>query len=192
MTRRRKRRSGSGCAAGFPCTPREFPTTGDEYWAKQGDWHRALYEGGFFGLSWPTEYGGQEMAPVYDVILDEELAPRAPRRGPAWATWSRAGTSRQQGTAQRFLPGMINGTERWCQGFSEPGAGSDLASLTTTATRDGDNYVINGHKIWTSYSDVADWCLVLARTDPECPSTRAFRRSSSRCTSRGSSSARCR
>ena len=64
---------------------------------------------------------------------------------------------------------MINGTERWCQGFSEPGAGSDLASLTTTATRDGDDYIINGHKIWTSYSDVADWCLVLARTDKDVP-----------------------
>lgn len=64
---------------------------------------------------------------------------------------------------------MINGTERWCQGFSQPGAGSDLASLITTATRDGDNYIINGHKIWTSYSDVADWCLLLARTDKDVP-----------------------
>ena len=147
---------------------KEFPTSGDEYWAKAGDWHRALYEGGFFGLSWPTEYGGQDLAPVYDVILDEELAragaPPRPSLGYLVVGLGHHGSKEIQ---QRFLPGMINGTERWCQGFSEPGAGSDLASLTTTAVRDGDNWIINGHKIWTSYSDIADWCLVLARTDPE-------------------------
>ncbi|WP_330255673.1 acyl-CoA dehydrogenase family protein [Nocardia sp. NBC_00565] len=147
-----------------------FPTSGDEYWAKQGDWHRALHAAGFFGLSWPQEYGGHELPPVYDVILDEELAragaPPRPSLGYLLQGLGRHGSRELQ---RRFLPGMIDGSERWCQGFSEPDAGSDLASLRTTATRDGDSYVIHGHKIWTSYSDVADWCLLLARTDPDAP-----------------------
>jgi len=145
----------------------KYSGSGDEYWARQAQWHRALYQEGFFGLSWPREYGGQELAPVYDVIVDEELARAGtpPRPSVGYLVF---GIGRHAGDElrQRFLPGIINGSERWCQGFSEPGAGSDLASLTTTATRDGDDYVINGHKIWTSYSDVADWCLLLARTDP--------------------------
>ncbi|MFN3001687.1 acyl-CoA dehydrogenase family protein [Mycolicibacterium wolinskyi] len=147
-----------------------FKTSGDDYWARQGEWHQALYAAGFFGTSWPKEFGGQELPPVYDVIVDEELAragaPPRPSLGYLVVGLGHHGSKELQ---QRFLPGMINGTERWCQGFSEPGAGSDLASLTTTATRDGDNYIINGHKIWTSYSDVADWCLVLARTDRDVP-----------------------
>jgi alkylation response protein AidB-like acyl-CoA dehydrogenase len=144
----------------------EFPTSGDEYWARQGDWHQALYEAGFFGTSWPKEYGGQALPPVFDVIVDEEIAkagaPARPSLGYLVVGLSHHGSEELR---RRFLPGMINGTQRWCQGFSEPGAGSDLASLTTTAVRDGDEYVITGHKIWTSYSDVADWGLVLARTD---------------------------
>jgi alkylation response protein AidB-like acyl-CoA dehydrogenase len=147
-----------------------FSASGDDYWARQGEWHQALYGAGFFGLSWPREFGGQELPPVYDVIVDEELAragaPPRPSLGYLVVGLGHHGSEELQ---RRFLPGMINGTERWCQGFSEPGAGSDLASLTTTATRDGDNYVIHGHKIWTSYSDVADWCLLLARTDKNVP-----------------------
>jgi alkylation response protein AidB-like acyl-CoA dehydrogenase len=153
----------------------EFPTSGDEYRRRQGEWHRALYEGGFFGLSWPKEYGGQALAPVYDVILDEELARAgAPARPSLGYLVQGLGRHASQEMKTRFLPGMISGDESWCQGFSEPGAGSDLASLTTTATRDGDEWVFHGHKIWTSYSDIADWCLLLARTDPEAPRHRGI------------------
>lgn len=152
-----------------------FPTSGDDYWERQPEWHRALYAAGFFGLSWPKRYGGHELPPVYDVILDEELAragaPARPSLGYLVQGLGRHGGEELQ---QRFLPGMINGTERWCQGFSEPGAGSDLASLTTSATREGDEYVVHGHKVWTSYSDVADWCLLLARTDPDVPRHRGI------------------
>ncbi|GAA3719908.1 acyl-CoA dehydrogenase family protein [Gordonia hankookensis] len=153
----------------------EFPTSGDEYWARQGEWHQALYEAGFFGLSWPAKFGGHDLAPVYDVILDEEIARAgAPPRPSLGYLLHGLGRHASPELQERFLPGMIDGTERWCQGFSEPGAGSDLASLRTTATREGDDYVINGHKIWTSYSDVADWCLLLARTDPEAPRHRGI------------------
>jgi alkylation response protein AidB-like acyl-CoA dehydrogenase len=151
-------------------TAGQFPTSGDDYWARQGEWHRALYAAGFFGLSWPKEFGGHELPPVYDVIVDEELAlagaPPRPSLGYLVQGLGRHGSKELQ---RRFLPGMIDGTQRWCQGFSEPGAGSDLAALRTAATRDGDHYVVHGHKIWTSYSDVADWCLLLARTDPHAP-----------------------
>jgi alkylation response protein AidB-like acyl-CoA dehydrogenase len=147
---------------------KEFSGSGDEYWVRMADWHRALYENGFFGLSWPRDWGGQDLAPVYDVIVDEELvrAGAPPRPSVGYLVYG-IGAHASDELRKRFLPGIINGTERWCQGFSEPGAGSDLASLTTTARLEGDKYVVNGHKIWTSYSDVADRCLLLARTDPE-------------------------
>jgi alkylation response protein AidB-like acyl-CoA dehydrogenase len=147
---------------------KEFSGSGDEYWVRMADWHRALYDNGFFGLSWPRDWGGQDLAPVYDVIVDEELvrAGAPPRPSVGYLVYG-IGAHASNELRKRFLPGIINGTERWCQGFSEPGAGSDLASLTTTARLEGDHYVVNGHKIWTSYSDVADRCLLLARTDPE-------------------------
>jgi alkylation response protein AidB-like acyl-CoA dehydrogenase len=142
-------------------------STDDEYWARQAEWHTALYDAGFFGLSWPARFGGHDLPPVFDVILDEELAAKgAPPRPSLGYLVQGISTHGSDAIQERFLPGLISGRERWCQGFSEPDAGSDLASLRTTASRDGGDYVIDGHKIWTSYSDVADWCLLLARTDP--------------------------
>lgn len=145
-------------------------STSDEYWAGQAPWHRALYDAGFFGMSWPESVGGQDMPPVYDVILDEEFAAAgAPPRPSVGYLVQGIMHHGNEDVRQRFLPGIVSGRARWCQGFSEPGAGSDLATLRTRAERDGDEFVITGHKVWTSYSDQADWCLVLARTDPEAP-----------------------
>ncbi|WP_333716963.1 acyl-CoA dehydrogenase family protein, partial [Gordonia sp. (in: high G+C Gram-positive bacteria)] len=94
---------------------KDFPTSGDEYWARQGEWHQALYGAGFFGLSWPAKFGGHDLPPVYDVILDEELAkagaPPRPSLGYLLHGLCRHGSVELQ---ERFLPGMIDGTERWC------------------------------------------------------------------------------
>jgi alkylation response protein AidB-like acyl-CoA dehydrogenase len=145
-------------------------STDDEYWARQADWHCALFDAGFFALTWPRQYGGHELPPVYEVIVDEELAaagaPPKPSLGYLIQGITRHASAE---VCDRFLPALISGRDRWCQGFSEPDAGSDLASLRTRAVLDGDEYVIDGHKIWTSYSDVADWCMLLARTDPSVP-----------------------
>jgi alkylation response protein AidB-like acyl-CoA dehydrogenase len=145
-------------------------STDDEYWAGMAAWHQSLHAAGFFGLSWPTEIGGQGLPSVYDVILDDELtaAGAPPRPSLGYLVWGILEHGSED-IQKRFLPGIINGKERWCQGFSEPDAGSDLASLRTRADRDGDDYVITGHKVWTSYSDDADWCLTLARTDHDVP-----------------------
>ena len=145
-------------------------STDDAYWARQAEWHSALYDAGFFGLSWPARYGGHDLPAVFDVILDEELAAAgAPPRPSLGYLVQGITTHGSDAIKDRFLPGLISGRDRWCQGFSEPDAGSDLASLRTTATREGDEFVIDGHKVWTSYSDVADWCFLLARTDPDVP-----------------------
>jgi alkylation response protein AidB-like acyl-CoA dehydrogenase len=117
-----------------------------------------------------VRFGGHDLPTVFDVILDEELAGAgAPPRPSLGYLVQGISNHASDAIQDRFLPGLISGQERWCQGFSEPDAGSDLAALRTTATLDGDEYVIDGHKIWTSYSDVADWCLLLARTDHDVP-----------------------
>ena len=135
--------------------------------ALQKSWHQALYAGGYMGLNWPKEYGGQGLEASYDAILNEEAGRADSPRLPAMVNYlGRAiftyGTEEQK---LKFLPTLLNGDIQWCQGFSEPGAGSDLASLRTRAERDGDEYVVNGQKMWTSGALFADWCLLLARTD---------------------------
>lgn len=145
-------------------------STTDGYWEAQPAWHRSLHGGGWFGSSWPAQYGGRGLPSVYDVIVDDELAHAGAPPRPSLG-YLVQGILHHGGddVKARFLPGLISGDDRWCQGFSEPDAGSDLAALRTRAVRDGDQYVITGHKIWTSYSDLADWCFLLARTDPDAP-----------------------
>ena len=172
MTRRRKRSSGRASAPGSPrttpaCRSRR-PTTSTGPGRRSGTPRSTTPASS--GSRWPTRFGGHDLPPVFDVILDEELAAAgAPPRPSLGYLVQGITTHGSEAIQDRFLPGLISGRERWCQGFSEPDAGSDLASLRTTATRDGDEYVIDGHKIWTSYSDVADWCFLLARTDPDVP-----------------------
>ena len=150
-------------------------STDDAYWEAQPAWHHALYDAGFFGMSWPKDIGGHGMSTVYETIVDDELAaagaPPRPSLGYLVVGFLEHGG---EATRTRFLPGIVNGRDRWCQGFSEPDAGSDLASLRTRADRatgpgGRDEYVITGHKVWTSYSDMAEWCVVLARTDHDVP-----------------------
>lgn len=128
-------------------------------------WHQVLFRGGWVGLSWPVEYGGRGLSNAYDVVLNEEIgasgAPDAPRIGYMGRAFLQWGTEEQR---KRFLPGLLSGDDYWCQGFSEPGAGSDLANLSTRAVRDGENYLISGQKVWTSYAEYADYAILLART----------------------------
>lgn len=152
-----------------------LPSTDDGYWAKAAEWHRNLYDAGWFGVSFPQRFGGQGLSPVYEAIVDDELAwaGAAPKPSLGYIVHGMLRHASEH-TCERFLPAMISGSERWCQGFSEPEAGSDLAGLRTTATLDGEDYVVHGHKVWTSYSDVADWCILLARTDRDVPKHRGL------------------
>ena len=131
-------------------------------------WHRILAKKGWIAPEWPVEWGGQNWTVVQRYILEEECAyagcpPLIPfglkMCGPVL---HRFGTEEQK---QRFLPGIYNGDVFWCQGYSEPGSGSDLASLKTTAVRQGDYYIVNGQKIWTTWGHHADWIFCLVRTD---------------------------
>ena len=148
-------------------------STSDDYWAGAAQWHQSLYDAGFFAMSWPKDIGGHELPTVYEVILDEELAAAgAPPRPSLGYLVQGILEHGNDDIRRRFLPGIVNGRDRWCQGFSEPDAGSDLASLRTRAERDCDEWVISGHKVWTSYSDVADRPLCLGTSASVRASTR--------------------
>jgi alkylation response protein AidB-like acyl-CoA dehydrogenase len=148
---------------GFEMTPEERAAFNDA-------WPQKLFDGGWICASWPTEYGGKGLSILENVVLNEEFArAKAPMRadffgdtlvGPTILQW---GTEEQK---QFFLPKILKGQIAWCQGFSEPEAGSDLASLKTKADLDGEEWIITGQKVWTTQAQYADYCFVLARTDP--------------------------
>ncbi|HET8621791.1 MAG TPA: acyl-CoA dehydrogenase family protein [Acidimicrobiales bacterium] len=141
-------------------------------------WQRTLYDGGWAGITWPKEYGGRGGRPIHQVIFGQEQAGYGVSSGAFMISIGMAGpTILAHGTAaqkERFLPPMLRGDEMWCQLFSEPGAGSDLASLSTRAERDGDEWVVTGQKVWTSSPDRARWGMLLARTDVEVPKHRGI------------------
>jgi alkylation response protein AidB-like acyl-CoA dehydrogenase len=133
-------------------------------------WEKKLFQGGWACINWPKQFGGRDASQVEQAIYAEELAhARAPEginiigRNLAATTLLHFGTEAQK---NRYLPKIISCEEIWCQGFSEPGAGSDLAAVRTQAVREGDHFVVNGQKVWTSYAQYADWCFALVRTHP--------------------------
>jgi len=142
-------------------------------------WQRKLFEAGYAGINWPAEYGGRDLSATEQLVYYEETARAgAPYVGVNFVGLLHGGpTIVAEGTpAQkaRHLPRILRGEEVWCQGFSEPGAGSDLASLATRAVRVGDDYVVNGHKIWCSFAHVAEVGELLVRTDPAAPKHRGI------------------
>jgi alkylation response protein AidB-like acyl-CoA dehydrogenase len=150
-----------------------FELKGADRAAFNQEWVKKLYAGGWICASWPKEYGGKGLTTMENVVLAEEFARAGASLradffgdtlvGPTILQW---GTEEQK---KEYLPKIMRGEVRWCQGFSEPNSGSDLASLKTTAVLDGDEWVINGQKVWTTQAQFADYIFLLARTDPTAP-----------------------
>jgi alkylation response protein AidB-like acyl-CoA dehydrogenase len=154
--------------------PGEEPRSGTDEWIEFAtDWQRALHAGGWAGISWPAEYGGRGASLIEQAIFSEEMGrTKAPRPanvlglvmgGPVVIAH---GTTEQK---ERYLEPILSAEEIWCQGFSEPEAGSDLASLKTRAVKDDGGWRVTGQKVWTSFAQYSKWCMLVARTDPEAP-----------------------
>jgi alkylation response protein AidB-like acyl-CoA dehydrogenase len=153
--------------------PGEPPPSDEEGFEFRRRWQRKLHEAGWAGISWPKEYGGRGASLVEQAIFTEELVraqapPTANVIGLAMGgpVVIAHGTDEQK---QRYLEPILSGEEIWCQGFSEPEAGSDLASLKTRAVRSNGEWVVTGQKVWTTFAHVAKWCMLVARTDPNAP-----------------------
>lgn len=158
-------------------TPREDDWPARRAWDM--GWQRMLFDAGYAGINWPKEYGGRGATPTEHLIfLEETERARAPYVGQNFVGLLHAGPTliveATEGQKAFHLPGILKGEHVWCQGFSEPSAGSDLASLRTRAVRDGDHYVVSGQKIWTSFAHTADYCELLVRTDPDGPKHRGL------------------
>lgn len=157
--------------------PHDDASLADEFAFLRG-WQRTLHGAGYVGLLWPRRYGGREAPPTQQAILNEELARvRAPQllnrvginnAGPTLIAHG------SEALKQRLLPPILSGDEIWCQLFSEPGAGSDLAAVRARAERDGDHFRITGQKVWTSYAQFSKWAILLARTNPSAPKHRGL------------------
>jgi alkylation response protein AidB-like acyl-CoA dehydrogenase len=152
--------------------------TEDTYIKRCREWQGRLAEGGWAGITWPREYGGRGAKPIESVIFNQEQARHGVSNGVfaiaigmVGPTLLAHGTEAQK---QRYLPAMLRGDEVWCQLFSEPEAGSDLANVTTRAVLDGDEWVVTGQKVWTSSAQRAEWGILLARTHPERPKHRGI------------------
>lgn len=148
-----------------------YPVHREQRYDFMREWQKKLFDSGWIGLSWPKAYGGQEATPFEQVVYLEEMA-RVKSPEPigviglnmAGPTIIVHGTPEQK---ERYLSKILSGEEIWCQGFSEPNAGSDLAGVQTRGISDGDEFIINGQKVWSSYAHIADHCILVVRTDPE-------------------------